>query len=129
MAGTIERRSDAVALSRQAATIAATVTAALIVGVSAVLWNVVLAVTAHTEQLRTLHEFQNRGDRFTAADGARHNQRIVTLEQHQRQHEVDSKQGYARIRAVEQQVYTQNSRCSDLRERLAVIEDKLNGKR
>ena len=104
-----ERREDAISLSRQTATVIATVAAAAITGVAWAIYSQSTLLAVHSEQLRALVEFQNRGNRFTAADGASHAQRLISLETHHLEHEKNAREGYGRIRALE----TWSARCTE----------------
>ena len=92
----------------------ATVAAAAITGVAWAIYTQSTVLAVHTEQLRALTEFQNRGTRFTAAEGAVHAQRILSIESHQRDHEQDAKVGYGRIRALE----AITARCTERQDNL-----------
>ena len=64
-----ERRGNTVSISRPAASFIATISAALVTGITVVLWNLVLTVNSLTIKVENLIEYGPKaGDRFTKQD-------------------------------------------------------------
>lgn len=82
-----ERRANAIAIPRSAATIFATVVAALILGVGRVLYDQHVSHIQLTERVKHLETFgPGTGKRFTYEDGQEHARRIIRLEEWRDQH-------------------------------------------
>lgn len=83
-----ERRanSDTVAIPRQAITFLAALAALLLGGVGSVLWSVTSASISVDQRLSHIEAEINKGDRFTAAEGEAHDDRLKSLEKWRQEH-------------------------------------------
>lgn len=109
---TAERRSGAVALPGSTIKLAAALVAALIIGVTSVLWNIVLDFQRLDERVSALMEFGPRtGERFTKDDGERLGEKIDTLRRDLTNHIRQPHHAFAgqRIKALNQNVKTLNN--------------------